>query len=559
MSVSGALSASPPPPLFFHRDHVIPRPENIRGPRDRKLLPQCNLTQSAPCLNILQRLTKKRSDTSGDANDALDERKAIKANSICDGPSYDPQVANASSDGHTDCAAHTIFQPVLLVNVIGGSWFDIAESAFGLTLMGEFIIKVVADGFLFTLNAYVRCIWNTLDFFIMVGLFVNVTTGLVFIGDLSRFTRALKALRELKLITLIEKTRSTFESLVFSGILCILDAALLVMLYTIHYVVNGGPAFAFSVPHVWVNATPSTRFSFDSFRASLLIVFEIVLLGEGWIDVMNVLMGIMGRNQQLQTNASQVNAIFFVIYNLLVGVVNPHAIRQSMFKLKRRDCRLNPTFRTQTFAPQSFTDDFWSKLQTPSSLNFIPSCDFADDFFLFVTVMCVVDIVVRFYGLGWQSFLTNTFVIVATGSLLTTIFVRVGGGGGHAIDQLQKLFLVSIAFKLAQRMNNQNKLFKTAVLSVIISLLSLWLVIFIFVETFSLTKGNTAETHDQNYSTMGNALVMLAFMTSGWVLLHVLVEYARPKQLAGCHFVERGLRRVSLRTKAGSLHRKGLA
>jgi voltage-dependent calcium channel len=60
-------------------------------------------------------------------------------------------------------------------------------------------------------------------------------------------------------------------------------------------------------------------------------------------------------------------------------------------------------------------------------------------------------------------------------------------------------------------------------LPVILSLLSLWLVLFmffgiLFVEVFSLTKWNTAETRDQNYSTMGNALVMLAFMTTGCVL-----------------------------------------
>jgi hypothetical protein len=80
--------------------------------------------------------------------------------------------------------------------------------------------------------------------------------------------------------------------------------------------------------------------------------------------------------------------------------------------------------------------------------------------------MYAVDIVVRFYGLGWRSFRANGWnifdVIVATGSLLTTVSVRVGASG-YVIDQLQKLFLVSIAFKLVQRMNNLNKLFKTAV------------------------------------------------------------------------------------------------
>lgn len=80
--------------------------------------------------------------------------------------------------------------------------------------------------------------------------------------------------------------------------------------------------------------------------------------------------------------------------------------------------------------------------------------------------MYVVDISVRFYGLGLRSFRANGWnmfdIIVASGSLITNISVR-GGASGYVIDQLQKLFLVSIAFKLVQRMNSLNKLFKTAV------------------------------------------------------------------------------------------------
>ena len=89
------------------------------------------------------------------------------------------------------------------------SWFDHAEMAFGLALLAEFVIKVLADGFLFTPNAYVRSIWNILDFLILIGILVNVSTGLLFVGGLSRVTRSLKALRVLRLITLIEKMRST--------------------------------------------------------------------------------------------------------------------------------------------------------------------------------------------------------------------------------------------------------------------------------------------------------------------------------------------------------------
>ena len=63
-------------------------------------------------------------------------------------------------------------------------------------------------------------------------------------------------------------------------------------------------------------------------------------------------------------------------------------------------------------------------------------------------------------------------------------------------------------------------LFHSASLPVILSLLGLWINLFLFfailfVEVFSLAKWNTAETRNQNYSSMANALVMLAFMTTG--------------------------------------------
>jgi voltage-dependent calcium channel len=356
----------------------------------------------------LQNLTKIRdllasinNEAAAAEDDALDERKAVKADFIRNHPTYDrtfwvlsqknplrkfcqmlvrPVGGERIYGARPSTIAHTIFQFVLLVAVIGGivvesiatppyrrdfyakhgsmrgSWFDIAESVFGLTLVVEFVIKIIADGFLFTPNAYVLSIWNVLDFFIMAGIVVNVVTGLIFVGGLSRFTRSLKALRALKLITLIEKMRSTFESLIISGITRILDAAMLAMLYMIPYAVwglnifagltntcndnnasgmsdcineyensvvtssTGSPALGFPVPRVWANPSPSTTFSFDTFRASLLILFEIVSL-EGWIDVMGVVTSITGPNLQPQTNASQVNAIFFVVYNLLGGVV----------------------------------------------------------------------------------------------------------------------------------------------------------------------------------------------------------------------------------------------
>jgi hypothetical protein len=91
---------------------------------------------------------------------------------------------------------------------------------------------------------------------------------------------------------------------------------------------------------------------------------------------------------------------------------------------------------------------------------------FPDDFFLILTVIYLIDVFVRFFGLGWRSFRANGWnlfdLVVAIGSFITTLAVRFGDSG-FAIQQLQKLFLVSIAFKLVQRTNSLNMLFKTAV------------------------------------------------------------------------------------------------
>jgi hypothetical protein len=271
--------------------------------------------------------------------------------------------------------AHSVFQLVILLTVIGGivvegiatpmyrrnyfqkhglsrdAWFEIAETTFGFALVVEFVIKVIADGFLFTPNGYLFSIWNCLDFSIMIGILVNITTGLLVVGGLSRLTRSLKALRALRLITLVDKMRNTFGTLIIYGAMQIIDAAILAILYMIPYAVwglnifngrlnacNDGSvsglgdcvgeyvntvydnAFGFPVPRAWDHPSPSTTFSFDSFRSSLLILFEIVSL-EGWIDVMQAASSITGPNQQPHVYASPGNAIFFVVYNLLGGVV----------------------------------------------------------------------------------------------------------------------------------------------------------------------------------------------------------------------------------------------
>lgn len=91
--------------------------------------------------------------------------------------------------------------------------------------------------------------------------------------------------------------------------------------------------------------------------------------------------------------------------------------------------------------------------------------------FLVLTVLYAVDVVVRFIGLGFRSFRSNGWnifdVIVITGSFATTIPTlqanAAGSPGSYGNQQVQKLFLVAVGFKLVQRLDSLNQLFKTSV------------------------------------------------------------------------------------------------
>lgn len=78
----------------------------------------------------------------------------------------------------------------------------------------------------------------------------------------------------------------------------------------------------------------------------------------------------------------------------------------------------------------------------------------------------MADPLIKFVGLGWTSFRANGWnifdVIVVLGSFATTLATLLGQGG-FAPRQAQKLFLVCVAFKLMQKLDSLNQLFKTSV------------------------------------------------------------------------------------------------
>lgn len=113
------------------------------------------------------------------------------------------------------------------------------------------------------------------------------------------------------------------------------------------------------------------------------------------------------------------------------------------------------------------------KLPTTGTVSnlWISHCSVADKahldtISLIITLIYVADVIIRLYGLGWRSFLTNGWnifdVIVASGSFITTILARFYPNS-YDVQLLQKLFLVSMTFKLVQRMAALNHLFMSGV------------------------------------------------------------------------------------------------
>lgn len=489
--------------------------------------------------------------------------------------------------------------------LVRSSWFDITEESLAVVFIAEFLVKVIADGFIFAPNAYLLSIWNVVDFFLLVCIVINSVSGVITISGWSRPTRAFKAMRALRLITLFSRLRDTFFAVFLAGFIRILDASVLMVLYLIPFAVWGLNIFMkrlsgcndttgdvgwryqctgeyeqntvgelnFLAPRVWANPSfGGSIWAFDDFRQSVLILFEIVSL-EGWTDVMASVMAIVGIDQQPQTNHSQWNAIFFVIFNLLGGIViltvflsiiilnfsarsgtalltteQKQWVDLANFIRQQSPSQLpkhKPSNRIRRWCYDRATQKrgYWTRFYTfiyfvhigllmtqDWSENIMNEIQF-DVVFLALTVIYAIDLIVRFIGLGWKSWRSNGWnwfdFITIVGSFVTTIPAlqdqATDLNSSNATRQVQKLFLVAISLKLVQRLDSLNQLFKTSVASLpaIGNLFLLWAVFFIFmaivmIEIFGVTKvGVNAESRFQNYHSFGNALLMLAFMSTG--------------------------------------------
>lgn len=318
-------------------------------------------------------------------------------------------------------------------------------------------------------------------------------------------------------------------------------------------------------------------YDFDNFGSSLFILFQVVSQ-EGWTDVMWSAESIVARGLQPQDYASQGNAIFFVVFNLLAtvfvltlfisvfmrnyteqtGVAFLTADQRSWLELRKLLRQVSPSKRPSITSLSKWRDwcykravrkhGKWQRAVTlvlvlhlilllveyypePEWLNEIRSY-----IFLAFTLFYMANILVRILGLSWSRFRRSSWdlfsIFAVLGTFATTILLLTNFTS-QTYDQLHKLFLVSIVLLLIPRNDALDQLFKTAAASVatIGNLLATWFVLFLvyaiaLTQTFGLTRFGGNETGNLNLRTVPKALILLFRMSCGEGWNAIMEDYA---------------------------------
>ncbi|KAL9633351.1 MAG: hypothetical protein Q9204_003437 [Flavoplaca sp. TL-2023a] len=245
------------------------------------------------------------------------------------------------------CVSTPLYQREYFANRGGytvRNWFVWTDMSFAIIFTLEALIKVIADGFFWTPNAYFRGSWGFIDGLVLITLWINVITSLYKDGAVSRAVGAFKALRALRLLNVSDTARDTFHSVIVLGGWKVLSAAFVSLSLLVPFAIYGVNLFNGqfemcndktvtnltqcvgehnSSPYHWDVLAPrqvsNPYYSFDNFGSALSILFQIVSQ-EGWTDVMWSAMMASGRGNQPQPFMSQGNAVFFIVFNLLGAV-----------------------------------------------------------------------------------------------------------------------------------------------------------------------------------------------------------------------------------------------
>lgn len=240
----------------------------------------------------------------------------------------------------TACYLTPLFRKDVLIRYGNINWTFYLEVAFNILFTTEFFIKIIADGLIFTPNAYMRSSWNLIDMLVLISLWIEFIAFLRNDGNLSRIVRGLKALRALRLLTISETAKNNFHNTLISGFWKIISAAIISLCLLFPFsiwglnVFNGRLGFCLdgltplaqcineyeSSVFNWNVMSPNVYteppLQFNRFETSFATLFEIVSL-EGWADLLLNVMKSTGVGTPQEDYATPFNGFFVMLFNFI--------------------------------------------------------------------------------------------------------------------------------------------------------------------------------------------------------------------------------------------------
>lgn len=320
-------------------------------------------------------------------------------------------------------------------------------------------------------------------------------------------------------------------------------------------------------------------FSFDDFASSLFTLFQIVSQ-EGWTDVSFAAQAIIGRGMQPRDLASEGNAMFFVVFNLLAtvfiltlfisvfmrnyteqtGVAYLTAEQRSWLELRKLLRQISPSKSSYDDSKRQSWKRWCHKRAIEKRGKWYQAItlvlvlhlvllmiEFSGEprwweqarsaVFLVFILFYMANVAIRLTGLGWTRFRRSAWDLYSlasvSGAFIATLAVLIVKHERDTFVQIHKYFLVGIVLLVIPRNDALDQLFKTAAasLTVISNLLATWLVLFLvfaiaFTQAFSLTRFGEEAASDINFRTVPKALILLFRMSFGEGWNGVMEDYA---------------------------------
>ncbi|KAF9154776.1 calcium channel protein [Linnemannia schmuckeri] len=332
------------------------------------------------------------------------------------------------------------------------------------------------------------------------------------------------------------------------------------------------------VPRIWANPYD---YSFDTIQAAILVLFEMASQ-EGWIMVLQSGRAVpnrLGDQPFIQPNEpNRFNSFYFLLFMLIgsivfvqifIGVIletfktwngiSLLTIEQRRWIDLRRQLRLiKPTaiparpqnkFRALCYDMVNKKKGLLWRIMTVvlvANVCLIASQHYAQPqlltdvqdicYFIFLGVYSL-EIMVKLCGYGfnkWRLSRWNLYDMTITVLALITLvprFIR------HELWtlRLEKFLLITISFRLAQRIDSLQVLFRALAIALgsIINITAVFMVVFtvyaiMFREIFGMTRLGRSTTGLANFETFGNTMLMLIRMTTGenwdFVMHDMMVE-----------------------------------